>query len=105
MASTGEIIKGETYETPVAVGTKLAWVLSGVVADIPRSLLSAVNLTTTHPFRVECQSQVVGDPNTDSVLDRKVNELFKLETLGKLKSILLKKPLRKTYNSNRVITK
>ena len=79
---TGEIIKGETDETPVAVGTKFGWVLSGVVADIPRSLLSAVNLTTTHLLRVECQSQVVGNSIADKVLDRKVNELFELETLG-----------------------
>ena len=79
---TGEIIKGETDETPVAVGTKFGWVLSGVVADIPRSLLSAVNLTTTHLLRVECQSQVVGNSIADKVLDRKVKELYELETLG-----------------------
>ena len=79
---TGEIIKGETDETPVAVGTKFGWVLSGVVADIPRSLLSAVNLTTTHLLRVECQSQVVGNPIADKVLDRKVNELFERKLKG-----------------------
>lgn len=73
---TGEIVRGETDETPVAVGTKFGWVLSGVVADIPRNLLSAVNLATTHLLRVDCHSQVVTNPIADKVLDRKVNEHF-----------------------------
>ena len=41
---TGEFVKGESIEDPVAVGTNFGLVLSGVVSDIPRNLLSSVNL-------------------------------------------------------------
>ena len=72
---TGEIIKGEENE-PVAIGSKFGWVLSGPVINMPRTLLSNVNLTTTHVLRADYQPVV--ETNQDEVLDIKVYQLFDL---------------------------
>ena len=76
---TGEIIQGEENE-PVAIGSKFGWVLSGPVINMPRTLLSNVNLTTTHVLQADYQSVV--EMNQDEVLDIKVNQLFDLESIG-----------------------
>ena len=76
---TGEIIQGEENE-PVAIGTKFGWVLSGPVENMPRTLLSNVNLTATHVLRVD--HQPVLEQNKDEMLEKRVNQLFDLETLG-----------------------
>ena len=55
---TGEIIQGEENE-PVAIGTKFGWVLSGPVENMPRTLLSNVNLTATHVLRVNHQLKLL----------------------------------------------
>ena len=76
---TGEIIQGEENE-PVAIGSKFGWVLSGPVINMQRTLLSNVNLTTTHVLRADYQPVV--EMNQDEVLDIKVNQLFDLESVG-----------------------
>ena len=58
---TNEVVKGESEQTPVAVGTHFGWVLSRPVPNISRSLLSNVNLTATHVMRLHCQNTVVDD--------------------------------------------
>ena len=84
---TGEFVKGESIEDPVAVGTNFGWVLSGVVTDIPRNLLSSVNLATTHILRVDCNSLIVSEETVEiskfeKEPTKRIEELFELETLG-----------------------
>ena len=84
---TGEFVKGESIEDPVAVGTNFGWVLSGVVSDIPRNLLSSVNLATTHILRVDCSSLIVPEEtveilNFEKEPTKRVEEIFEIETLG-----------------------
>ena len=50
---TSEIVHGPSKDQPVAVGTKYGWVLAGPVNNVPRSLLSSVNLTKAHVLRVD----------------------------------------------------
>ena len=47
---------------------------------MPRTLLSNVNLTATHVLRVDHQPAL--EQNKDEMLDKRVNQLFDLETLG-----------------------
>ena len=82
---TSEIVHGPSKDQPVAVGTKFGWVLAGPVNNVPRSLLSCVNLTKAHVLRVdvECEPRVSSYSNeSDQFMDQKVSELFELEALG-----------------------
>ena len=82
---TSEIVHGSSKDQPVAVGTKFGWVLAGPVNNVPRSLLSCVNLTKAHVLHVdvECEPRVSSYSNeSDQVMDQKVSELFELEALG-----------------------
>ena len=81
---TNEVVNGESEQTPVAVGTDFGWVLSGPVPNIPRSLLSSVNLTATHVLRADCQTPVADDyqESVDKSMEQRVNYLFELEALG-----------------------
>ena len=49
---TGEIQQGKDENEPVAIGTHFGYVLSGPVSNMPRTLLSWVNLSCTHVLRV-----------------------------------------------------
>ena len=64
----------------VAIGTKFGWVLSGPVENMSRILSSNVNLAATHVLRVD--HQPVLEQNKDEMPDKRVNQLFDLETLG-----------------------
>ena len=55
---TNEVVKRDSEQNPVAIGTHFGWVLSGPVPNIPRSLLSSDNLTATNVMRVDCQTPV-----------------------------------------------
>ena len=82
---TSEIVHGQSKEQPVAAGTKFGWVLAGPVNNVPRSLLSCVNLMKAHFLRidVECEPRVSSYSNeSDQFMDQKVSELFELEALG-----------------------
>ena len=78
---TNGVVKGESEQTPVAVGTHFDWVLSGLVPNIPRSLLSSVNLIATHFMRVDCQSPVVDDyqESVDKTMEQRVNDYLSLK--------------------------
>ena len=82
---TSEIVHGPLKDQPVAVGTKFGWVLAGPVNNVPRSLLSCVNLMKAHGLHVdvECEPRVSGYSNeSDQFMDQTVSELFELEALG-----------------------
>ena len=82
---TSEIVHGPSKDQPVAVGTRFGWVLAGPVNNVPRSLLSCVNLTKAHVLRVDvdCESRVSSYSNeSDQFMDQKVSELFELDALG-----------------------
>ena len=51
---SGETRRGESPNSPIAIATKLGWVLSGPMAEIPKSKMSSVNLNAT---RVVCGKQ------------------------------------------------
>ena len=70
---TGEIRRGDTG--PVAVHTRLGWVLSGV-APMPRGLDTSHSFLTTHVMRVDASSHC--SENLDDVL----HSFWKLESLG-----------------------
>ena len=70
---TGEIRRGDTG--PVAVHTRLGWVLSGV-APMPRGLDTSHSFLTTHVMRVDASSHCL--ENLDEVL----HSFWKLESLG-----------------------
>ena len=57
---TSEIVHGPSEDQPVAVGTKFGWVLAGPVNNVPRSLLSCVNLKKAHVLHVvvDCEPRV-----------------------------------------------
>ena len=81
---TNEVVKGKSEQTPVAVGTHFGCVLSGPVPNIPRSLLSSVNLTASHVTRVDCQTPVVDDyqESVEKSMKQRANDLFELEAQG-----------------------
>ena len=81
---TNEVVKGESEQTPVAIGTHFGWVLLGQVLNIFRSLLSSVNLTATQVMRVDCQTPVVDayQESVDKSMEQRVNDLYELEALG-----------------------
>ena len=54
----GEVRRGETGDSPVAVSTVLGWVLSGPAEKVPGHKLCGVNFNTTHVLRLkvnQCQ--------------------------------------------------
>ena len=71
--TTGEIRRGNTG--PVAIGTKLGWVLSGPGPSMPTQL-SATNLITTHILTVGAR------PLNDYDLNETLRSFWELESLG-----------------------
>ena len=70
---TGQTIRGEGG--PVAIQTRLGWVLSGPVNPV-KHLVSTVNLVTTHVLRINSQ------PHGTKELDDTLQSFWRLESLG-----------------------
>ena len=70
--ATGKTIRGEGG--PVAIHTKLGWVLSGPV-ESQEDASEAVSLVTTHSLRVDCV------PDTEK-LDLQLRSFWELESFG-----------------------
>ena len=83
---TGEIIKGNCEESPVAIGTHFGWVLSGPVEHIQDSLQTSVNLVITSALRTDTKPVVIDYYDSvlhaDSIMEKKVDDLFNLEAIG-----------------------
>ena len=79
---TGEIIKGNCEESPVAIGTHFGWVLSEPVED---SLQTSVNLVITSALRADAKLVVVNYfdslSHADRIMEKKVDDLFNLEAI------------------------
>ena len=76
---SGETRRGESPNSPIAIAMKLGWVLSGPMAEIPKSKMSSVNLNATHVLFVANS----GIPaQTDEVLQNQVNRFWELESIG-----------------------
>ena len=80
----GEIQQGE----PVAIGSHFGYVLSGPVSNMPPTPLSRVNLSCTNVLRLSAaQCEIPAIVNyEDSSNQRKLNQMFELDTLGILES-------------------
>ena len=80
----GKIQQGKDENQPVAIGTHFGYVLSAPVSNMPRTLLSRVNLSCTHVMRVsaaQCKTPV--NVNYDDSSDQiKLDQMFELDTLG-----------------------
>lgn len=70
---TGSICRCEGG--PTAIHTKLGWVLSGPTLSSNPALRSAVNCSTTHLLRVDCQA-------LESTLEEQLRSFWELESLG-----------------------
>ena len=76
---SGDTRWGESPNSPIATATKLGWVLSGPMAEIPKSKMSGVNLNATHVSLVANS----GIPaQADEVLQNQVNRSWELESIG-----------------------
>ena len=73
---TSEIVHGPSKDQPVAVGTEVGWVLAGPVNNVPRSLLSCMNLTKAHVSRVDvdCEPSNSYSNESDQFMDQKVSD-------------------------------
>ena len=74
----GEVIRGETGDSPVAVSTVLGWVLSGPAGKVPGHKLCSVNFNATHVLRTESEPVSVVS-HEDVSLDSAVSSLWDLE--------------------------
>ena len=77
----GEVRRGETGDSPVAVSTVLGWVLSGPAGKVPGHKLCSVNFNATHVLRIESEPVSVVS-HEDVSLDSAVSSLWDLENLG-----------------------
>ena len=73
----GKSVRGEESGQggPVAVSTKVGWVLSGLVENLPREKLSSIQFSSTHVLRTE--SRVV-----DYTLQGDLDRLWDLDSVG-----------------------
>ena len=73
----GKSVRGEESGQggPVAVSTKVGWVLSGPVENLPREKLSSIQFSSTHVLRTE--SRVV-----DDTLQGDLDRLWDLDSVG-----------------------
>ena len=77
----GDVRRGETGDSPVAVSTILGWVLSGHVGKVPGYKLCSVDFNAKHVLRIE--SELVSVVSHEDVLfDSVVSSLWDLENLG-----------------------
>ena len=76
---SGETRQGGSPNSPIAIAMKMGWVLSGPMAEIPKSKMSSVNLNATHVLFVE-NSGILAQ--TDEVLQDQVNRFWELESIG-----------------------
>ena len=77
----GEVRRGETGDSPVAVSTVLGWVLSGPAGKVPGHKLCSVNFNATHVLRIESEPVPVVS-HEDVSLDSAISSLWDLENLG-----------------------
>ena len=76
---TGTIKRGNK-PGPVAVLTRLGWVLSGtVIQERQRSPVCTTNLNTTHVLRIHAEPVL---PNPTDHLQKQLEKFWDLETLG-----------------------
>ena len=85
---TGEIRRGP--DGPVALHTRIGWVLSGPMTAANPDL-STVNLVTTHTLRIDAE------PDSLKVLDDRLHSFWSLESLGVSDE---KDPLLEEFNNN-----
>ena len=71
--TTGKIIRGESG--PVAIHTRLGWVLSGPVDSQHTTESVSLIATTTHSLRVDCLPEV-------EKLDKQLRSFWEVESLG-----------------------
>ena len=79
----GDTIRGQSG--PIALHTKLGYVLSGPVENVPRRLNdSYVNLATTHVLRSNATEVMFNEipEEISKTLDYKTKQFFDLETIG-----------------------
>ena len=83
---TGEIIKGNCEESPVAIGTHFGWVLSGPIENIQGGLQTSVNLVMTSALRTDTKPIIVdyydSVSQADGIIEKRVDDLFNLEAIG-----------------------
>ena len=86
----GKSVRGEESGQggPVAVSTKVGWVLSGPVENLPREKLSRIQFSSTHVLRTE--SRVV-----DYTLQGDLDRLWDLDSVAFEIRILFLKPLKR----------
>ena len=77
----GEVRRGETGDSPVAVSRVLGWVLSGPAGKVPGRELCSVNFNATHVLRIE-SGPVPVVSHEDVSLDSAISSLWDLENLG-----------------------
>ena len=77
----GEVRRGETGDSPVAVSTVLGWVLSGPAGKVRGHKLCSVNFNATHVLRIESEPVSVVS-HEDVSLDSAVSSLWDLGNLG-----------------------
>lgn len=75
---TGNFIRGE--HGPVAMETKLRYVLSGPVTSPYASTDSTTNFVTTHLLRVDTATELENSPNND--LHEQLKKFWELEAIG-----------------------
>ena len=73
---TGEIVRGHSSSGPVALGTKIGYVLSGPVQATSYANDSTVNFSETHVLMVT--SEIV----QENILEREIKAFWDLESLG-----------------------
>ena len=79
---TGEIIKGNCEESPVAIGTHFGWILSGPIENIQGGLQTSVNLVMTSALRTDTKPAIVdyydSVSQADGIIEKRVDDLFNL---------------------------
>ena len=86
----GKSVRGEESGRggPMAVSTKVGWVLSGPVENLPREKLSSIQFSSTHVLRTE--SRVV-----DYTLHGDLDRLWDLDSVAFEIRIPFLKPLKR----------
>ena len=75
---TGGVARGESG--PAAIHTKLGWVLSGPVKEIPVQSNSSTNVIATHVLK--CEVAVNPEKHSVETLDKTLQQFWELESLG-----------------------
>lgn len=76
-----KVVRGESNEGPVAVGTRLGYVLSGPL-DLPDNTESTTNLILAHTLETECPTLPLDPDTPDSALKKELAKFWDYDTLG-----------------------